>query len=380
MTGAGSGPRVGGLDARVVVRRPGHTLDVHLTVAPRETVAVVGPNGSGKTTLLRALAGLVPLSEGHVRYDDDVWEAAGPDRPHERTTVQERRVGVVFQSLLLFPHLSARDNVAYGPRSRGTSRAEARALAQELLEQLGVGELADRRASALSGGQAQRVAIARALATDPRLLMLDEPLASLDVAVAMSLRIELRRHLESFPGATLLVSHDALDALSLADRVVVLQDGRVAQDGTPDEVARQPRTAHVARLVGLNVLHGVSRGPRVTLSDGSTLVTTTAYDGPTDVTFSPAAVTLGVDAPTGSARNHWQGRVVSVVPQGLAVRVHLDALGGLIADVTVESATALGLVPGRVVHASVKATDVVVHGVPGTTPREASSTDAAPLA
>ena len=375
MSGAPGAAGPGGLDARVVVRRPGHTLDVHLRVAPGETVAVVGPNGSGKTTLLRALAGLVPLTEGHVRYGDAVWEEAG-----RRATAQERRVGVVFQSLLLFPHLSARDNVAYGPRARGLPRAAARRRADDLLAQLGVAELADRRAGALSGGQAQRVAIARALATDPRLLMLDEPLASLDVAVAMTLRIELRRHLASFAGSTLLVSHDALDALSLADRVVVLQDGRVAQDGTPEQVARRPRTAHVARLVGLNVLHGRSRGSTVELPDGSTLVTTTAYDGPTDVTFSPAAVTLGVDAPTGSARNHWQGRVVSLVPQGLAVRVHLDALGGLIADVTVESAAALGLVPGRVVHASVKATDVVVHGAPQTTLTGASQTSEAPLA
>ena len=211
--------------------------------------------------------------------------------------------------------------------------------------------------------------------------MLDEPLASLDVAVAMTLRIELRRHLASFAGSTLLVTHDALDALSLADRVVVLQDGRVAQDGTPDAGRAPPPDRRTSPgSSGSTSCTAAPAAPRVDLPDGSTLVTTTAYDGPTDVTFSPAAVTLGVDAPTGSARNHWRGRVVSVVPQGLAVRVHLDALGGLIADVTVESAAALGLVPGRVVHASVKATDVVVHGASQATPTGASQTFDAPLA
>ena len=147
MSATSPGPE--GLDARLVVRRPGHTLDVHLRVAPGETVAVVGPNGSGKTTLLRALAGLVPLTQGHVRYGDAVWEDPG----HRRATAQERRVGVVFQSLLLFPHLSARDNVAYGPRARGVPRAAARERAQELLPQLGVADLAERRASALSGAR-----------------------------------------------------------------------------------------------------------------------------------------------------------------------------------------------------------------------------------
>jgi molybdate transport system ATP-binding protein len=347
---------VTGLEARVVVRRPAHTVDVALTAAPGEVVAVVGPNGSGKTTLLRALAGMVPLSAGEVRYDGRTWES--PDR---RLTVPQRGVGMVFQDVLLFPHLTARDNVAYGPRSRGLDRRAAREAADDWLRRLGVGELAGRRPRQLSGGQAQRVAIARALASRPRLLLLDEPLAALDVGVAMTLRIELARHLAAYDGVTLLVTHDAVDALTMADRVVVVDRGRIVQEGTPTEVARLPRTAHVARLVGLNVLTGRSAGNHVTLDADGELVTATAYDGRVNATFPPAAVTVGVDVPTGSARNRWHGRVVSVAPHGLAVRVHLDAAGGLIADVTAESAGRLGLTPGREVWAAVKATEVTVH-------------------
>ena len=345
-----------GLAAHVVVRRPAHTLDVELAAAPGEVVAVVGPNGSGKTTLLRALAGMVPLSDGEVRYDGRSWESSG-----RRLTVPERGVGMVFQDILLFPHLTARDNVAYGPRSRGTHRRAARALADDWLARLGVGELADRRPAQLSGGQAQRVAIARALATQPRLLLLDEPLAALDVGVAMTLRIELARHLAAYDGVTLLVTHDAVDALTMADRVVVVDEGRIVQEGTPTEVARLPRTAHVARLVGLNVLSGRSAGTRIALDGDGELVTATSYDGRVNATFSPAAVIVGVDPLTGSARNQWHGRVVSVAPHGLAVRVSLDVAGGLIADVTAESAGRLGLTPGREVWAAVKATEVSVH-------------------
>ena len=163
-------------------------------------------------------------------------------------------MGLVFQEQVLFPHLTALDNVAFGPRARGTGRAEARAAAREWLDRLGIGDLADRKPRALSGGQAQRVAIARALVTDPALLLLDEPMAGLDVGVAAELRIELTRHLATYDGITLLVTHDALDALTLATHVLVVEDGRVAQAGSPEEVAARPRTDHVARLVGLNVI------------------------------------------------------------------------------------------------------------------------------
>ncbi len=362
MTG---GAEPGGLESLVLVERENHTLAVSVAAAPGDVVAVVGPNGSGKTTLLRSLAGLQALTAGHVACGGRTWEDSSSGL---RLSAQERHVGMVLQDILLFPHLTALDNVAFGPRSRGATRAESRRSAADWLERMGVADLAPRRPRELSGGQAQRVAIARALATGPALLLLDEPLAALDVGAAMTLRLELARHLSTYDGVTLLVTHDALDALTLADRVVVLDEGRIAQEGTPDEVAALPRTAHVARLVGLNVLSGLARGPRLRLADGTELITTSPYDGPAHVTFPPSAVTLSREEGSGSARNQWRGRVVSVAPHGLVVRVHLDLAGGLIADVTAESAGRLGIAPGAEVWASVKATEVTVHEAPDGSP------------
>ena len=352
------------LDAHVVVRRPGHTVDVRLTAEPGDVVAVIGPNGAGKSTFVRALAGVVPLDEGHVICDGETWE----DSEGRRLEARHRGVGMVFQSDLLFPHLSALGNVAFSPRSRGVPRRTAEAAARDWLARLGVEDLATRRPGQLSGGQAQRVAIARALAADPRLLLLDEPLSSLDVGVAMALRLELARHLADYPGVAVLVTHDALDAMTVANRVLVIDAGRVAQDGTPAEVAQRPATDHVARLVGLNVLRGLSSGTSIRLADGTALVTSTPAEGEVSACFSPAAVTLTVGEPHGSARNRWPGTVTSVAPHGAAVRVHLDAGAGLIADVTPASATQLGLVPGAEVWATVKATEISVYGAEVRTP------------
>ncbi len=163
----------GGLDARLVVDRGTFHLDVALTAAPGDVVALLGPNGAGKTTALRALAGLVPLADGHLRLDGVALD---------RTPPESRPVGVVFQDYLLFPHLTALDNVAFGPRCRGASKAESRARAAAWLDRMGLADHAGAKPRRLSGGQAQRVALARALATNPRLLLLDEPLAALDDA------------------------------------------------------------------------------------------------------------------------------------------------------------------------------------------------------
>ena len=208
------------------------------TAEPGEVLAVIGPNGAGKSSLLHAIAGLVDVEGSALLGDTDLLA----------TPVRDRRVGLVFQGQLLFPHLTALDNVAFGRRSRGEGRQAAEAVARDWLERFGIADLADRKPRKLSGGQAQRVAIARALATDPDVLLLDEPFTGLDVSVQMALRIELGRHLRDFPGIALLVTHDAIDALTLADRVLVLDGGQVAQIGPPAEVAAEPRTPHVARL------------------------------------------------------------------------------------------------------------------------------------
>jgi len=322
-----------GLDADV--RVPGR-LDARLLAGAGEVVAVIGPNGAGKTTLLRALAGLVPM-DGSVTVAGRSWS-------EPPVLVRDRRVGLVFQDQSLFPHLSALDNVAFGLRARGVARAAADATARSWLARFGMGDLASRRPRELSGGQAQRVAIARALAAEPALLLLDEPFGGLDVGVATTLRVELARHLASYDGVALLVTHDALDALTLADRVLVLDEGRVAQTGTPQEVAARPRTEHVARLVGLNVL----REDDVFRS------------------FSPSAVTVSLGQPEGSARHRWRGTVVSAAPHGDAVRILVDAGRELIADVTPAATAELGLVPGREVWLSVKETAVRTYArVPG---------------
>jgi molybdate transport system ATP-binding protein len=308
--------------------------------------------------LVRALAGIVPLDEGHVTCAGQTWDRPGA----ARTDARKRRVGMVFQDELLFPHLNVVGNVAFGPRSRGVRRRDAETTALGWLERLGVADLADRRPAQLSGGQAQRVAVARALAADPGLLLLDEPLSSLDVGVAMALRVELARHLADFGGVSLLVTHDALDAMTVANRVLVIDDGQVAQEGSPADVARRPATDHVARLVGLNVLRGLSSGTTIRLLDGTALVTTTPARGDVSACFSPSAVTLTIGEPAGSARNRWPGTVTSLAPHGAAVRVHVDAAAGLIADVTPASAAQLGLVPGAEVWATVKATEISVYG------------------
>ncbi len=316
----------GGPASLDVSLRVADRVEAAFTARPGEVLAVIGPNGAGKSSLVRALAGLVP-AEGHARL-------GGVDLL--QVPARDRAIGLVFQGQFLFPHLTALANVAFGPRARGTQRKEAEADAHAWLDRFGIGELADRRPRQLSGGQAQRVAIARALATNPRLLLLDEPLTGLDVKVAMALRIELGRHLASYDGVTLLVTHDAIDALTIADRVLVLDEGRVAQLGTPAEVSQRPRTEHVARLVGLNVVRNEEQL----------------------MAFTPDAVVVTLQEPVGSPRFRWHGRVADVSPHGDAVRLLVHAEPDLIADVTPAAATEMSLVPGRDVWLSVKATAV----------------------
>ena len=235
------------LDASVRVRLGSLDLEVDVRVGDGEVVAVVGPNGAGKTTLLRCIAGLQPLDAGRVTVDDQVLDDPATGA---WVTPAERNLGVVFQDHLLFPRLSALDNVAFGLRARGMPQAEARAQARAWLDRVGLAAAAGARPKALSGGQSQRVALARALAIEPRVLLLDEPLAALDVQARAYVRDELERHLATFPGARLLVTHDLGDAVALADRLVVLEAGRVTQAGTAGDLAAAPASDYVAVLVG----------------------------------------------------------------------------------------------------------------------------------
>ena len=340
--------------AEIQVARDGFRLDLALTVAPGEVVALLGPNGAGKTTALRALAGLLPLGGGEIVVDGVVW-----DRPPSVFLRPEARpVGVVFQDYLLFGRMTAVENVAFGLRARGMDRRAARKIAFEWLDRVGLGEHGGTRPGALSGGQAQRVGLARALATSPSVLLLDEPLAALDAGNRLLVRTELGRHLEEYTGRTLLVTHDPLDAMVLADRLVIVERGRVVQTGSPTEVARQPRTEYVAQLVGLNLYRGTGSGPVVALDDGGSLTVAAPVSGAVHVAFPPSAVSLHPTRPTGSPRNTWEVVVVGVEQHAHTVRVRLAGEPPVLVDVTTAVVAELRLVPGVRLWAALKATEV----------------------
>ncbi|MFV2009603.1 MULTISPECIES: ABC transporter ATP-binding protein [unclassified Micromonospora] len=343
------------LDAHLVVRRAGFTLDLRLTVAAGEVVALLGPNGAGKTTALRALAGLQPLHAGYLRLGDRTL-----DQPDKGVLVapEHRPIGVVFQDYLLFPHLTALDNVAFGPRSHGVPRRVARDAAAGWLDRVGLTGHARRRPRELSGGQAQRVALARALAVRPQLLLLDEPLAALDARTRAETRAHLRQHLAAHTGVAVLVSHDPLDAMMLADRLVIVEDGRLVQSGDAATVTARPRSDYVARLVGLNLYRGSGDGTSVTLPGGFRLVAAEPQRGDVFVAFPPSAVALYRRRPDGSPRNSWPATVSSVARNGDRLRVELAGPLPVGADITAAAAAHLDLRRGERVWATLKATEV----------------------
>jgi molybdate transport system ATP-binding protein len=345
------------LEAAVALRRGTLDLTVELEVADGEVLAVLGPNGAGKSTLLRVLAGLLLPDNGSVVLDGrTVWDDDGAHVPAHR-----RALGMVFQDHLLFPHLSVTENVAFGLRTRGVRKADARAAADAWLTRVGLDGLGGRRPGQLSGGQAQRAALARALNGDPRVLLLDEPLSALDARTRLTVRAELRRHLAEFAGSTVLVTHDPVDAMALADRVVVVEDGGVVQAGTPSEVNRHPRTDYVARLVGLSLLPGTGAGLAVRLESGGTVAVAEETSGPVFAAVRPESVALYLARPEGSPRNVWPATLVGATPHGATVRCELAGEVPLVADVTVTAFAELGLVPGSTVWATVKASEVAVY-------------------
>jgi molybdate transport system ATP-binding protein len=347
------------LDARVSVTVGTLDIDVDLSVADDEVVAILGPNGAGKTTILRALAGLLRLDAGSITLDGSVLDDPGTGT----YVVPERRpIGVVFQDYLLFPFLDARDNVAFGLRSHGVAKRDARARAEEWLRRVGLAEHTRKKPRALSGGQAQRVALARALASTPRLLLLDEPLAALDVATRAEIRRDLRRHLDEFAGVRIIVTHDPVDAATLADRIVVVEHGSVSQTGTIAEVSAHPRSEYVAELVGINLYVGDAQHGVVTLPSGAALdAGDRAVSGHVFVTVSPRSVALHRREPHGSPRNRWEGTVTDLDALADRVRVRLDGPVPIVAEVTRAAAEELGATPGQRLWSSVKATDVRVY-------------------
>jgi molybdate transport system ATP-binding protein len=334
-------------------------LDVELELDAGELVVLVGPNGAGKTSLLHAIAGLTPIGAGLVRLDGVTLDdpSAGVFVPPE-----QRPVALMFQDGLLFRHLDALDNVAFGPRARGMRKAAANARARDLLARFGLSAEEHAKPHELSGGQAQRVALARALAVEPRALLLDEPLAALDAQTRVGVRRMLAEQLATFDGVRLLVTHDPLEALTLADRIVVIDGGVIVQVGTPDEVRQHPRSPYVAALLGVNLLAGhLTGGGQFVLDHGGELQVAESGTGPALAVVDPNAVSLFANEPHGSVRNCWRAVVTDLDRAPGRVRVHFSAPFALVADVTPAAAAELALAPGAEVWCAVKATAIQVH-------------------
>jgi molybdate transport system ATP-binding protein len=337
-------------------------LDVSLQLDDGERVAILGPNGAGKSSALSILAGLLKpdsgraVLDGTVLFDLDDRGAGHWSAPHTRG------IALMAQEPLLFPHLSALDNVAFGPRSAGLRASAARAVATRFLDEVDAAELASRRPGQLSGGQAQRVAIARALAAEPRLLLLDEPMAALDVAAAPMLRQVLRRVLAD--RAAIIVTHDVLDALVLTQRVVVVDGGRIVESGRTRDVLKHPRTPFTARIAGLNMVTGTAFGSGVRLGDGrhvEGLSSGRVTEGaPAIAVFSPSAVSVFTAPPHGSPRNVIPVTITELEPRDAQVRVRADELS---ADVTAPVVAELDLTPGTRVFFTVKASAVAVYEI-----------------
>ncbi len=385
---------MGWLTLQATVADRGFSLELSLDAG--EHLAVLGPNGAGKSTLLGLLAGTVRPDSGRAEVGGRVlFDTAARtwQPPHARG------IALLAQDALLFPHLTVLENVMFGPLATGIRRADAWRRADHWLREVDAADLAERRATELSGGQAQRVAIARALATEPELLLLDEPLAALDVSVAPAIRRLLARVLDG--RTTLIVTHDLLDALVLSGRALVLGEGAAVEDGPTDQVLQRPRTRFAARLAELNLIRGTAVGadtvqisalagepaaeqlpgapgqspnsahPVLVEELGSRsplvlqgLAAEPLVPGePAVAAFAPSAVSVYLDPPHGSPRNLVTVTITEVEQRGGIVRVRAEDAAGhqLAADVTPLAAAELDLYPGRAVVFSLKATAVTLY-------------------
>jgi molybdate transport system ATP-binding protein len=346
------------LEADIRLRLSRLNLDATFTVAAGEVLALLGPNGSGKSTTLRALVGLLPLSGGRVVLDGTVLE--DPAR-RVRIAPEKRPIALMFQDYLLFPHMSALENVAFGLRCRGTDKKTAREKAAAALARLGLDEVVEAKPGAMSGGQQQRVAMARALVTDPRLLLLDEPLAALDVSIKTNVRRLLRDVLSKSNAANVLVTHDLLDAVALGDRMIVIENGEVVQTGTPAEVTARPRSPYVADLTGVNLLRGTVRGTLLELDGGGQLSCAAATAGPVFAVIAPARVSVSRHRPERQEENTWPGQISAVDLMGDRVRVRIDGTPAITAEVQPAVVDELKLDDGGGIWASVSPSDISVY-------------------
>jgi molybdate transport system ATP-binding protein len=343
------------LEASVTLRRPRFQIETDLAAEEGHVLALIGPNGAGKSSLVEALCGLIPIDGGRVAVGGTAWEdVAG----RIRLPPQRRSVGVMFQRLALFPKMTALDNVAYGLRSIGAGRAEARHAATAVLERLGAAELAGVPAGELSGGQEQKVGLGRALAVEPDLLLLDEPTSQLDVATRMVVRRSLIDALHDFTGVAVVVTHQPMEAVAVAAEIAVMEEGRITQRGDPRELQLRPRTAYVAEFAGVNLLEGRSTGDRVDIGGGASVAVANAPRGDVFVAIDPNAIALHTTIPEGTPRNVWRLSITDIDLEGDRARVRLAGELTLVAEITRAAATQLRLAEKGHVWATTKATQV----------------------
>ncbi len=338
-----------GLDARMGLERGGFNLDLEISIPPGHTAALLGPNGAGKSTAVSAIAGLTPIDTGRIVLGSRVLD----DPAHDVFVPPEaRHIGVVFQDYLLFPHMTVAGNVAFGAQKDDD--------VTEWIGKLDLAEVAHNKAGELSGGQAQRAALARALVTNPSLLLLDEPLAALDVTTRTRLRRTLAEHLRMFDGPRLLITHDPTEAFLLADDIYVIEGGTITQHGSADDIRLRPRTSYIADLAGSNLFSGAAKNGAVDIGGHILHIADTHVAGPVLVTIHPRVVSLHTRRPEGSPRNTWETRVALVEPLGDRTRLNVGVPLPMTVEITTDSARNLALMPGTAVWVSIKATELGV--------------------
>jgi molybdenum ABC transporter ATP-binding protein len=350
------------LSVQVKKRLREFPLEIAFDAMPGETLVIIGPSGCGKTTTLNVIAGLVEPDEGRVALGETVLfdSSSGTSLPTEK-----RSTGYVFQDFALFPHMTVGDNVAYGLRARNRPRHEIAARVDEVLGLLGISELKPRRPGALSGGERQRVALARAVACDAEILLLDEPLGSLDAQTRNHVRGELQRMLQLIGRIAIMVTHDYVDALTFGHRICVLDRGKVLQMGTREEFLHHPKSHFVAELTGVNFFEGAvsasSDNGLVEIWVGDSRIYATCEErdmGGIMLAFFPSEVTISREPPLTSARNVFRSQVREVVHMGDKVRLSLNGSLPMSAEISANALDELGVREGDTVYASLKATAI----------------------